>query len=157
MFLLFFNLMLGLTSGLNLSFSINISVSSLFGLLLLHLASCRIGILSSFSPTYKSCSSIFGLLIPEGYNYLFFSNKLMLTICWFLSVHLFLFCFYVWSYILYVQIYSGSSAKISSIMIHVFCNLFKKICPLFGKVLFTCWKCSRASFLPSTCGEKMHL
>ena len=32
---------------------------------------------------------------------------------------------------------------------------YEKICPLFGQILITCLKCSRASFLPSSYSEKM--
>ena len=39
--------------------------------------------------------------------------------------------------------------------VHIFRNLFWKICPLFGKILITCLKCSRASFSPSSYSEKM--
>ena len=40
--------------------------------------------------------------------------------------------------------------------VHVFSNLFLKICPLFGQILITCLKCSRASFSLSSYSEKMH-
>ena len=45
---------------------------------------------------------------------------------------------------------------IFSIAVHVFRNLFLKICPLFGQILIACLKCSRASFSPSSHSEKMH-
>ena len=59
--LLFLSLILNLSliPGLKSAFSVPISVSFWFGLLLLDLASCRIGIFYHFSPDYKSCFSIF--------------------------------------------------------------------------------------------------
>ena len=39
-------------------------------------------------------------------------------------------------------------------VVHVFRNLFWKICPLFGQILITCLKCSRLSFSPSSYSEK---
>ena len=45
--------------------------------------------------------------------------------------------------------------NVSSIATQVFRNLFWKICPLFGQILITCLKCSRASFLPFSYSEKM--
>ena len=47
------------------------------------------------------------------------------------------------------------TAGVFSIAAQVFRNFFLKICPLFGQILITCLKCSRASFLPSSCSEKM--
>ena len=44
-----------------------------------------------------------------------------------------------------------------SIAVHVFRNLFLKICSLFGQILITCLKYSRASFSPSSYSEKMAL
>ena len=43
-----------------------------------------------------------------------------------------------------------------STIVRVFRNLFWKIWPLFGQILITCLKCSRASFSPSFYSEKMH-
>ena len=37
----------------------------------------------------------------------------------------------------------------------IFANLFLKIYPLFGQIVITCLKCSRASFCPSSYSEKM--
>ena len=51
MFLLFFSLILGLIPGLNPSFLIHVSVSFLFGFLLLDLASRRIEIMSTPFPS----------------------------------------------------------------------------------------------------------
>ena len=67
-----------------------------------------------------------------------------------------LFCFYPWSCILNVSLFSSNFANISIIAVYVFRNLFWKICPLFGQILITCLKCS--SFSPSfyvSCSEKM--
>ena len=47
------------------------------------------------------------------------------------------------------------SINIFSIVVHVFPNLFWKICPLFGHILLTCLKCSRSSFFPPSYSEKM--
>ena len=33
--------------------------------------------------------------------------------------------------------------------VYIFRNIFWKLCPLFGKILIACLKCSRASFSPS--------
>ena len=44
---------------------------------------------------------------------------------------------------------------IFSIAVHVFRNLFLKICPLFGQILIACLKCLRASFSPSSYSKKM--
>ena len=60
------------------------------------------------------------------------------------------------SYILSIKIYRLEGADFFSIAVHVFRNLFLKICPLFGQTLITCLKCSRASFSPSSCSGKMH-
>ena len=42
-----------------------------------------------------------------------------------------------------------------SIAVHVFRNLFWKICTLFGQILITCLECSRTSFLLCTYSDKM--
>ena len=49
------------------------------------------------------------------------------------------------------------STYIFSIAVHLFRNLFLKICPLFGQILIMCLKCSRASFSPSSYSKKMAL
>ena len=72
------------------------------------------------------------------------------------SPGMFLFCFYLWPYILYVKLFSRESADAFNITAHVFYSLFLRICPLFGQTLITCVKCSRASFSHSSCSEKMH-
>ena len=46
-------------------------------------------------------------------------------------------------------------ADVFSIAVHVFCNIFLKICPLFGKILMICFKSSWTSFLPFSYWEKM--
>ena len=69
--------------------------------------------------------------------------------------HMFLFRFHSWPYILNVQICSDKCVNILSIAVHVFRKFFGKICPLSGKILITCLKCSRASFLPSSYSENM--
>ena len=72
-----------------------------------------------------------------------------------LSPRTFSFCFYPWPYILSLQTCSRKSS-IFSIAVHGFRNLFWKICPLFGKILITCLKCSRTSFSRSCYSKKMH-
>ena len=52
--------------------------------------------------------------------------------------------------------HSRDPVDVFSIAAHVFPNLFIKIWPLFGQILITCLKCSRASFSISSCSEKMH-
>ena len=47
------------------------------------------------------------------------------------------------------------TADVFSIAVHVFRNLFWKICPLFVQILIRFLKCSRASFSPSSHSEKM--
>ena len=47
------------------------------------------------------------------------------------------------------------SLDVFSIAAQVFSNLFFKICPLFGQILITCLKCSRASFPLSSYSKKM--
>ena len=72
-----------------------------------------------------------------------------------LSARMFLFCFYPWPYLLTVKTFGSELGYVFSIAAHVVRNLFLKICPLFGQILITCVKCSRASFLPSSYSEKM--
>ena len=52
--------------------------------------------------------------------------------------------------------HSRDPVDVFSIAAHVFPNLFIKIWPLFGQILITCLKCSRASSSISSCSEKMH-
>lgn len=65
--------------------------------------------------------------------------KLMLTS---LSAHMFLYCFYLWPYILNVQTSSHETPDIFSITVHLFHDLFRKICLLFGQTLMKYLKCS---------------
>ena len=64
--------------------------------------------------------------------------------------HMILFCFYSWSYTLNVRLFSSDLVNIFS-AVHIFRYLFWKIFALFGKMVITCLKCSRASF-----SEKMY-
>ena len=64
-----------------------------------------------------------------------------------LSSHMFLFCFYSWSYILN-NISSIVIFNIFGMTIHVFLNLFRKIYPPFVQIFITCLICSRAFFSP---------
>ena len=72
-----------------------------------------------------------------------------------LSACVFLFCFYPWPYVLNVSTFRRETANVFSIATHIFRNLLSKIRPLFEQILITCFKCSRASFSPSSCSEKM--
>ena len=77
-----------------------------------------------------------------------------------LSAHVFLSCFYPWPYVLNNQTFSSNSVNIFSSGVHLFCNLFlkkKQKNSLFGQILTTCLKCSRASFLTSSYSKKMCL
>ena len=67
----------------------------------------------------------------------------------------FLFSFDSWPCILNDDKSSITRLNIFSMAVHVFCNFFLKICPLFGQVLITCLKYSRASFSPSSYSEKI--
>ena len=68
----------------------------------------------------------------------------------------FYFCFYPWPYLYTKRVnLLPETASAFSIAVQVFRNSFLKICPLFGQILITCMKCSRASFSPSFCSEKM--
>ena len=55
--------------------------------------------------------------------------------------------FYNWLFILNVQLSSGTGSIIFSMSVHVFRNLFWKLYPLFGQILITRFKFSRAFFL----------
>ena len=94
---------------------------------------------------------------PKGHNYLNLPSqlyKLMLVSVISLSAHMFLFCFYLWLYIHIVTSFNKDFVNVFSIDVHVFCNLFREVCPLFRKILITCLKSSRPSFLLSSCSEK---
>ena len=111
--------------------------------------SSKIGILSSTFLSLKSCISIFKskwmqvhireqlFVFTRGYKFISFSASM------------FLYCFSPWPYKLNVSTGSRKIIYIFSVAVHVFRNLFWKISPLFGQILITCLKCSRASFLPS--------
>ena len=66
-----------------------------------------------------------------------------------------LFCFYPWPNILKMWTCSCKTADVFSETAHVFCNLFWKICPLFGQILITCLKCFRAFFSPFFYSKKI--
>ena len=114
--------------------------------------SCRNGIPFSFNfPQleilffYFRCLSMFFHVFAHGYK---------LTLISF-SVYIILYCFYPRTYILNVKTSTCKSVNIFSIAVHVFCNMFWKICPLFRQILITCLKCSRASFSPFSYSKKM--
>ena len=44
--------------------------------------------------------------------------------------------------------------NVFSIAVHIFRNLFRKICPLFGQILVRCLKCSKTSFSPSLIAKR---
>ena len=142
------------------SFSIHILVS--FCLLFLYLAICRVGILSSTFPNLWILFFHFWFTINVGHipwsMYSSIQNKLStcqlrLAFC----SHFFIFfLFLAPPYTLNIKIYRLEGADFFSTTVHVFCNLFLKIYALFGQILITCLKCSRASFLPSSYSVKMH-
>ena len=72
-------------------------------------------------------------------------------ITFYLNVFIF---FYPWHYILNGKT-CRKTADVLSIAAQLFVNLFWKTCPLFGQVLITCLKFSRASFLLFSYSEKM--
>ena len=78
------------------------------------------------------------------------SNQTLLTLS-----AMFLLCFYPWPECLNVLTSCCDSADIFINAVHVFRNLFWRICRLFEQILITCLKCSRASFSSSSYSEKM--
>ena len=70
------------------------------------------------------------------------------------------FCSYVFilflSLALHIKCQLSHQQDLFSTAVHVFYNLFWKICPLLGQILITCLKCSMASFLPSSYSDKMY-
>ena len=78
------------------------------------------------------------------------------TLAYIIFCSLFLFCSCPWPYALNVQSSSCKGTDVFSVADQVFRNLFWKICPLFRQILITFLKCSRASFLLSSYGEKMN-
>ena len=66
-----------------------------------------------------------------------------------------LICFYPWVYILNVKSPTRKLLNMFSIAVHIFRNLFCKICPLFGQILIKCLECSRASFSLYSYSKKM--
>ena len=155
MFLLFFNLILSLIPVLKPFFSIHILVSFCF-LLLDPLEFCQ-----QLSLAWKPYLSIFNSQWNEFYSKPM--DKIIWTCLYKLSLifvitifaHIILFCFYPWPYILNVSLFSSNVLDIFSITVHVFRNLFWKICRLFGQILITCLKCSRAPFSLSSYNEQM--
>ena len=51
------------------------------------------------------------------------------------------------SYVILVLFLVSCKSAVFHMAVYVFCNLFWKICPLFGQVLITCLKCSRLLFV----------
>ena len=134
-----------LEPGLKPSFSIHTSIS--LCLLLLNLAICKFVI--NFPQLKNECnqhqSGIIKLYpLLQTCAYIGFCSYIFLFVC-----------FYPWPYILNVQTSSRKIVDIFSIAVHVLGNLFWKICPLFGQILITCLKCSRASFSTSSYNEKI--
>ena len=66
-----------------------------------------------------------------------------------------LLCFYRWPNLLNLKTVSREPDYVFRNTVHVFANLFLKIRPLFGQILITCLKCSRAFFSLSSYSEKM--
>ena len=153
LFLLFFSIIMSLSPFLKPSFLIHILVS--FCLCFLHLDLFKF--CCQLFPAWKPCLSIF-----NSQWILFNSNQRDLITCLcpyrltVYSYHFLLFLlYYPWPYILYAWLFSSNVANIFNIAHHVFCNLFWKICPLFGQILITSLKCSRVSFSPCSYSEKM--
>ena len=152
---------MGLIQGLKLSFSIDISVSFFFLFFWsLTWLVAELEICNDLSPVY--ISFFFGFWFTINANmYQRDMIKCLFSIVTHansmsLFAHMFWFCFHSWLYILNERIFSGTSVSMSSMTTHVLHNLFWKIRPLFGQILITCLKCSRASFLLSFYCRKMH-
>ena len=133
MFLLSFILILSLILVLKPSFSIHMSDSSFLLLdLLVELEFCH-----QLSPACQSCSSISDsqwMLIHTNQRHMIISLcpcRLIIRIS--LSAQMFLFCFYLWPYILNVKAYVDVINNIFSIIIQVFRNLFLKYGLYLGK------------------------
>ena len=130
MFLLFSSILLSLKP----SSSIHILVS--FCLLIPDLPGCRIWILLSTFPSLQIFFFHFWFTInaspSAGVIIICFVSTKLTTKFGSLSARMFLFCFCPWRYTLNVKISSRESADVFGNVAHVFCNLFLKICPLFG-------------------------
>ena len=151
MILLFFSLA-NLEPDLKPSFFI-LDTSVSLCLLLLDLANCIIGILSSVFLSLKSLFSIF-------------NSKWMQTHI--RGIQLYVFAYHAWvQTYAYIVFWSYLFILFFSLALHTKCtNLLPqhvpsfriwlwKIFSLFGQILITCLKCSRTSFLPSSYSEKM--
>ena len=132
--------------GLKSPFLIHVSDS--FCLLLLDIASCRIGILSSTIFILETLFFHFSL-----FAFAYKKISLLTYLCFFSLIYLF--CFYPWPYTLIYQTVVCSTANIFSIVFQVFRNSFWQICPLFGQILITHLKYSKDSFSPSSYSKKM--
>ena len=102
-----------------------------------------------------------GWIIMNQSEYAFASLSIQNTYAlgWYRSPHfacMFLFCLLPWPYLLNIQTFSSEWLDVFSIAAQVFSILLLKICPLFGQILITCLKCSRASFSLASYSDKMH-
>ena len=104
-----------------------------------------------FSPACKSCLSILDsqwMVIHTN------ERNILICLCPYklmrisLSAHKFL-LFNPWHYMLNVSTSATRTVNIFSIAVHKFPNYFEK-CPLFGQILITCLKCSKAFLLLSS-------
>ena len=162
MFLLFLSLILNLIPVLKPSFSVYILVLFPFCFVLLDLLEfCH-----QLSPACRPCLSIFysqwneaTQFKPRVHHYL--NLPIATNSCVYRAIvisccaHMFSYCFYPWPYMLNVSLFSSSYVNLFSIAVHVFHNLFWKICPLFGKILITCSKCSGAFLYLYLPGEEI--
>ena len=150
MFLLIFSLILSLIPVLKPSFLIHV-------LILFCFSPESTGILSPclliFNSQWNECCSFQtkGTWLFELAN----SYKLLCLYLWYCFLFISFYCFYPWLYTLNVSSLTSNLLNIFNIAVHVFGNIFWKICPLFGQILIRCLECFRASFSLSSYSEKM--
>ena len=147
MFLLLLSIILSPTPALKPFVSIHISVS--FWLLLLNLV-VELEFCHQLSSACKSCWFIIIIHTNQRNKLHVFTHTNFVL----LSAHIFLFCFCPWPYMLKRPSIWHHTANIFSIAVHLFRNLFSKICHLFEQILITCLKCFGVSFSPSSCSIK---
>ena len=110
--------------------------------------------LSNTGKTSPDCKSWFSIFDSQWM--LTHTNGILSYLCPYkvMLIILSAYCFYTWPYVLNVPTLNSKGLNIFCMAVHIFRNLFWKICPLFGKILISCLKCSRASFSPSSCSKK---
>ena len=113
---------------------------------------------NSLTQNFSSFSIFFSILIHnECWNQFYLVMSLLI------KPHAIAFCSYFVIFILFLSLTLhaehvtpiGKGDAVFSIPVHVFGDLFWKICFLFGQILMTCLKCSRTSFLPFSYCEKL--